>query len=104
METTKNVEYAVVLIKSLNDTRPTKLENIAVAKGLSMAFMEQVARKLRQAGIIASFRGPGGGYVICDRKITFYDIERVMHEEREISPVIKPYMDQVNSVLKSIEI
>jgi Rrf2 family iron-sulfur cluster assembly transcriptional regulator len=42
--------------------RPVTLNDIAAAQHLSVAYLEQLFGRLRRAGLIASARGPGGGY------------------------------------------
>ncbi|HTW27457.1 MAG TPA: Rrf2 family transcriptional regulator [Acetobacteraceae bacterium] len=44
------------------DCRPVNLAEIAAAEGLSLCYLEQLFGKLRRAGLVASARGPGGGY------------------------------------------
>ncbi|MBX6375568.1 MAG: Rrf2 family transcriptional regulator [Acetobacteraceae bacterium] len=41
---------------------PVCLADIASAQQLSVAYLEQLFAKLRRAGLVASARGPGGGY------------------------------------------
>ena len=41
---------------------PTSLAEIAAAQMLSVAYLEQLFGRLRRAGLVASARGPGGGY------------------------------------------
>lgn len=41
---------------------PASLAEIAEAQSLSRPFLEQLFSKLRQAGLVESVRGPGGGY------------------------------------------
>lgn len=45
-------------------------------KDMSTSYMEQLAAKLKKAGIVRSFRGPGGGYVLNKpaNDITLQDI------------------------------
>lgn len=62
MRMNKNIEYALILVKSLNGSI-SKLEDIALENKLSLHLLEQVARKLRIVGLIRSICGPGGGYV-----------------------------------------
>lgn len=45
--------------------RPASLAEIAEAQSLSRAFLEQLFARLRQAGLVESVRGPGGGYRIA---------------------------------------
>lgn len=42
--------------------RPVSLADIAAAQQLSLAYLEQLFGRLRRAGLVASARGPGGGY------------------------------------------
>jgi Rrf2 family transcriptional regulator, iron-sulfur cluster assembly transcription factor len=42
--------------------RPVSLADIAHAQLLSLAYLEQLFGPLRRAGLVASARGPGGGY------------------------------------------
>ncbi|MDJ0389650.1 Rrf2 family transcriptional regulator [Roseomonas sp. E05] len=42
--------------------RPVSLSEIAQAQLLSVAYLEQLFARLRRAGLVASARGPGGGY------------------------------------------
>ncbi|MBR0672746.1 Rrf2 family transcriptional regulator, partial [Neoroseomonas soli] len=42
--------------------RPVTLHDIATAQHLSVAYLEQLFGRLRRAGLVASARGPGGGY------------------------------------------
>ncbi len=42
--------------------RPVSLAEIADAQLLSLAYLEQLFARLRRRGLVASVRGPGGGY------------------------------------------
>ncbi len=42
--------------------RPVTLTDIAAAQQFSVAYLEQLFGRLRRAGLVASARGPGGGY------------------------------------------
>lgn len=42
--------------------RPVTLAEIAGSQQLSLCYLEQLFGKLRRAGLVASARGPGGGY------------------------------------------
>ena len=42
--------------------RPVSLAEIADAQVLSLAYLEQLFARLRRSGLVASVRGPGGGY------------------------------------------
>ncbi|GGG48718.1 Rrf2 family transcriptional regulator [Caldovatus sediminis] len=48
--------------EAVRSRAPTCLAEIAAAQQLSVAYLEQLFAKLRRAGLVASARGPGGGY------------------------------------------
>ena len=41
---------------------PVTLADISVCQGISLSYLEQLFSKLRKQGLVASARGPGGGY------------------------------------------
>jgi len=43
-------------------SRPVTLSEIAASQQLSLSYLEQLFGKLRRANLVASARGPGGGY------------------------------------------
>ncbi len=43
-------------------SHPVSLAEIASAQQLSLAYLEQLFARLRRSGLVASARGPGGGY------------------------------------------
>lgn len=48
---------------ALHETEaPISLTQIAERQQMSVAYLEQIFCKLRRAGLVASVRGPGGGY------------------------------------------
>lgn len=58
---------------------PVPLHLIAERQNLSLPFLEQIFNKLKRAGIVASVRGPKGGYVItrpCN-EVTVGDVLRL---------------------------
>jgi len=65
MKLTTKGRYAVVAmvdIASRGAGRPISLAEIADRQGISLAYLEQLFCKLRRSGLVASVRGPGGGY------------------------------------------
>ena len=44
---------------------PTSLNDVAQAQGISLAYLEQVIRELRDAGLVFSTRGARGGYELA---------------------------------------
>jgi Rrf2 family transcriptional regulator, iron-sulfur cluster assembly transcription factor len=45
--------------------RPVPLAEIAFRQDISQEYLEQLFGKLRRAGLVASARGPGGGYKLA---------------------------------------
>lgn len=46
----------------MQGARPVPLADISLRQGISLSYLEQLFAKLRRAGLVASARGPGGGY------------------------------------------
>ncbi len=53
---------AMVDLAKAGGGAPVALADIAGRQEISIAYLEQLFRKLRVAGLVASVRGPGGGY------------------------------------------
>ena len=53
-----------------------RVEDVATRSGLSHAYLEQIFRKLREAGMVKSLKGPHGGYALAKptSEITVKDI------------------------------
>lgn len=65
MRLTTKGRYAVtaMLDLALNEDRsPISLADISKRQEISLSYLEQLFSKLRQNGLVASVRGPGGGY------------------------------------------
>lgn len=65
MRLTTRGRYAVtaMLDLALHATeRPVPLADISERQGISLSYLEQLFSKLRQSKLVASVRGPGGGY------------------------------------------
>lgn len=62
--------------------RPVSLAEIADAQLLSLAYLEQLFARLRRGGLVASVRGPGGGYRLGRPagKITLAEITDAVEE------------------------
>ncbi len=53
---------AISLARMSHGEKPVSIKAISDAEGISPEFLEQIFFKLRKAGLIASVRGPGGGF------------------------------------------
>jgi Rrf2 family protein len=65
MRISAKADYAVraaLTLAAAEDERPVKGERIADAQGIPLKFLENILIDLRQAGLVASQRGPDGGY------------------------------------------
>ncbi len=58
------------------------LSTIAERQQISLAYLEQLFLKLRRAGLVTSFRGPGGGYSVAraPNRITIAEIMMAVDE------------------------
>lgn len=67
--------------------RPVPLKEISEQEGISVKYLEQVAKPLADAGLLSSVRGKKGGYVLsrCANDITTGDILRAA--EGAVAPV-----------------
>lgn len=65
MRLTTKGRYAVTSMLDLaihSDGGPVTLSEISARQGISLSYLEQLFAKLRRCGLVASTRGPGGGY------------------------------------------
>lgn len=46
------------------DQGPINLADVSARQGISLAYLEQLFARLRRQGLVASARGPGGGYLL----------------------------------------
>jgi Rrf2 family iron-sulfur cluster assembly transcriptional regulator len=68
MRLTTKGRYAVTAMLDLAlhaATGPVTLADIATRQGISQSYLEQLFGKLKKAGLVASLRGPGGGYELA---------------------------------------
>ena len=59
--------YAVMAMVDLakhSGGQPVVLADIAERQAISLSYLEQLFAKLRNAGLVKSVRGPGGGYLL----------------------------------------
>lgn len=68
MRLTSKGRYAVRAILDLSLSshgRPVRLQEISERQSISLHYLEQLFRKLRNGRVVNSVRGPGGGYVLA---------------------------------------
>lgn len=69
MRLTSKGRYAVTAMLDValhSQQNPVPLADISERQGISLSYLEQLFSKLRKAGLVASVRGPGGGYRLGD--------------------------------------
>ncbi len=65
MQLTSKARYAVAAMMDLcrhAEERPVPLAAVAARQYISLSYLEQLFRRLREAGLVVATRGPGGGY------------------------------------------
>jgi Rrf2 family protein len=81
---------AVLIIAAYGAEAPMRTPQIAKAARVSSRFLEQVLLELRKAGILQSFRGRTGGFILGRpaREISFADIVKVTDGSLALSPCV----------------
>lgn len=67
MRLTSKGRYAVTAMLDValhSDSGPVPLADISERQDISLSYLEQLFSRLRRAGLVASVRGPGGGYLL----------------------------------------
>ena len=85
MQLTSKGRYAVSAVVDLakhKDSGPITLASISERQFISLSYLEQLFRKLRENGLVESVRGPGGGYLLA-KEATDISISDVMQAVNE---------------------
>ena len=85
----KRSHFGFLLLTRLTKTdAPVSLRNIAQSAGISKGYLEEVAAKLKAAGLILSQRGKEGGYTLGRKPsaISFADVLLAVEGETEFTP------------------
>jgi Rrf2 family iron-sulfur cluster assembly transcriptional regulator len=71
---------------------PVPLSEVAIRHKISLSYLEQVFAKLRQAGLVISIRGPGGGYTLglMGDQISVADILLAIEDDTSASEKMGP--------------
>jgi len=90
--TTKG-QYAIqamidIAMHATSSSKPISLREIALDQNIPLPYLEQIAIKLRRAGLVKSTRGPSGGYILSrDKKqISLADIMQAVEGPINIAP------------------
>jgi len=85
MRLTSKGRYAVSAMVDLNKEQargPITLAAVSERQFISLSYLEQLFRRLREAGLVRSVRGPGGGYLLAKPadEISVADVIRAVNE------------------------
>lgn len=93
MKLTTKGQYAIqamidIAMHSAKSKDPIALKEIAANQNIPLPFLEQIAIKLRRAGLLQSVRGPNGGYILTKNKkqISLADIMQAVEGPINIAP------------------
>ncbi len=92
MRTTTRGLYALKSLLALagnaSSEKPVPLHRLAENEGISPEFLQQIFFKMRKAGLVAAYRGPGGGFYLAKapEEITIQEILLAAGETLSISP------------------
>ena len=86
MKLTTKGRYAVMAMADLalfKDKGPTNLTDISLRQNISLAYLEQIFKKLKKSNLVKSVRGAKGGYVlvISPEEIKISNIIAAVDEE-----------------------
>ena len=101
MKLTTKGQYAIqamidIAMHCAKSSEPTSLREIATNQNIPLPFLEQIAIKLRRAGLVKSTRGPTGGYLLSKDKKSISLVEILEAVEGPIN--IAPSTDKENVV------
>ena len=85
MKLTTKGRYAVTAVLDLafhEGNGPVSLAEISERQGISLSYLEQLFSRLRRNNVVASTRGPGGGYSLArpENEISMAEIIRAVDE------------------------
>ncbi|MBI4983807.1 MAG: Rrf2 family transcriptional regulator [Rhodocyclales bacterium] len=74
---------AILDVAAHGANRPVALVGVGKRQDISLSYLEQLFRKLRERGIVSGMRGPGGGYRLTKQlsTITVADIIAAVDDE-----------------------
>jgi len=90
MKLTTKGKFAVTALLDIatyseNNQKPITLYNISERQNISLSYLEQLFVKLRKSGVVKSYKGPGGGYLLMREvdKIDISEIIRAVDEDMD---------------------
>jgi Rrf2 family iron-sulfur cluster assembly transcriptional regulator len=90
MKLTTKGKFAVTALLDIaihgGNGRPMTLYTISDRQGISISYLEQLFVKLRRQGMVKSYKGPGGGYILSKNP-----------EQLKVSEIIKAVDDDMDA-------
>lgn len=90
MRLSTRAQYAVRAMVDLSlysEGRPVSLKEISRREEIPLNYLEQLFFRLKKGQIVASVRGPGGGYVLARQESDIKVGEIVVTVEEQLNPV-----------------
>ncbi|MDQ5921350.1 MAG: Rrf2 family transcriptional regulator, iron-sulfur cluster assembly transcription factor [Pseudomonadota bacterium] len=88
MKLTTKGKFAVTALLDIaiySNSTPMTLCTISERQGISVSYLEQLFVKLRRFGMVKSYKGPGGGYVLAKdlNKISVSEIIKAVDDDMD---------------------
>lgn len=87
---------AMVEIALQNQDKPVSLSRIAAAGEISLSYLEQLFAGLRRYGLVKSFRGPGGGYILA-KPVSDIPVSDILLSAEDSTPAKRGKTDEGRS-------
>jgi len=88
---TRECDYAIRTIRCLADSEKKSVSQISEIEGIPRPFAYKILKKLEHSGIVKSFRGPGGGYVLVTppEELTLFSIVATVSENLHLNECLQ---------------
>ena len=99
LKLTTRGRYAVMAMVELSqrgEKQPVPLMEIAQSGNISLSYLEQLFAGLRKNGLVKSYRGPGGGYVLA-KPATDIHISDILDSAEDCVPAKRGTKDSVSA-------
>ena len=86
----RETDYAIRIVRNLNENELSQIENISSKENISITMAHKVARILKNSGVISSKSGINGGYYLNRplSEITLFDVYGAMNGTADINACI----------------
>ncbi|MDR1587811.1 MAG: Rrf2 family transcriptional regulator [Treponema sp.] len=80
---TKESDYAVRILRTLRDGEKRTMPYVCEKENIPYQYGYKIIKKLERAGLVRSYRGAGGGYMLLKNaaRITLLDVISAVDEE-----------------------